>query len=484
MKNRIIVLITLLISISSFAQQGINYKALLKDNDGNVLANQDITVRFIIEKPNGSSEYIEAHETTSDANGVFILNIGEGNPGQFHDFDTIDWGDEVYNLEVAIRIEPDGSLIVFDEIPFKTVPYAKHAKHAETAAVAQTANNVTGLEQITENDGTQNNTGWRLIGATPENYGSIGENAVDLSNSTNESSPRGATGESSVALGTNTTASGKYSTAIGVGASASGIYSTALGVGTKSESFASVAIGRNNIGGGFAGVESNPNSYLSWVETDPLFEIGNSLYRSSNALTVLKNGNVGIGRHQPTSLLEVTHNNSAPSSSNLSNAFSIRNIEGESWQFYTQFNGNLHLYNNGTYRGAFLASSGAYMQTSDRKLKKDITPLDNNTLNKVMQLNPVSYLMKAQTDTKRNLGLISQEVQEIFPSLTHYVKESDLITLSYTELIPILIKAIQEQQAIIDTQNSKIDTLSTNNSSLKDIVNNLVSRVEKVETSN
>ncbi|MBU2930140.1 hypothetical protein [Winogradskyella psychrotolerans] len=161
-------LIVLIISISSFAQQGINYKALLKDDNGTVLVNQDIYVRFIIENPNGSSEYIESHQTTTDLNGIFILNIGEGNPGQFNDFNAIDWDAELYNLEVAVRVEPNGSLIVFEETSFKTVPYAKYAETAGNANWTKTGNNI-------END----NSGIVNINSTLGNPLSIRSTSTD-----------------------------------------------------------------------------------------------------------------------------------------------------------------------------------------------------------------------------------------------------------------------------------------------------------------
>jgi len=61
------------------------------------------------------------------------------------------------------------------------------------------------------------NQGWRLLGATPENYGNIGEQAVDLSNSTSQSFANGATGDNSFAVGKNTEARGNSSAAIGEG---------------------------------------------------------------------------------------------------------------------------------------------------------------------------------------------------------------------------------------------------------------------------
>ncbi|MRH99611.1 hypothetical protein GH721_03600 [Kriegella sp. EG-1] len=369
-----------------------------------------------------------------------------------------------------------------------------------------TTDNSTGLEAIDEGNGT----GWRLKGVDTDNYGPIGKYAIDLSFSDDFSTSYGATGPYSYAAGSRTTASGDnstakgqgtvasgdYSTAMGHSSVASGDYSTAMGVAvavadystaigqgtvasgessttmgsyTEARALSSLAIGQMNISGGSA---------TNWVDEDPLFEIGNGSLSNGphNAFTVLKNGNVGIGEHQPVSLLEVAHGNNGPTPSNRTNAFSIKNLNtGGSWQFHTS-GGGLLLAKDGEFRGAFVGDTGEYTTVSDRKVKRDIIPLKSGTLHKVLRLNPVSYLMKNQKDTKRNLGLISQEVQEIFPSLTEYVPASDLLSLSYTELIPILIKAVQEQQAMIVNQNSKINTLSAEVSEIKTLLENLKSK--------
>ena len=83
----------------------------------------------------------------------------------------------------------------------------------------------TGLEQVTEGG----NTGRRLAGADPNNYGDIGVDAVDLSYSDTQSSTRGATGLSSTALGYRTTASDNASIAMGTATIATGTASIAMG---------------------------------------------------------------------------------------------------------------------------------------------------------------------------------------------------------------------------------------------------------------
>ncbi len=95
-----------------------------------------------------------------------------------------------------------------------------------------------------------------------------------------------ASGAFSTAMGYITEASGAFSTAMGYITEASGNYSTAMGNYTKAQSTFSVALGQYNVGGG------SPDS---WVDTDPLFEIGNGTSNhKSNAVTVLKNGNTHI----------------------------------------------------------------------------------------------------------------------------------------------------------------------------------------------
>ncbi len=482
-KNTITLLIVLLISISSFAQQGINYKALIKDNSGNVLSSQSVGVQFQIREAgaNGIAVYTETHPATTDINGILVLNIGTGTTSDT--FSAIDWSSKHW-LNVQIDITGGTNYTDMSTTQFMTVPYALSAA------------NVSGLEKITEStfsDGTQV-YGWRLRGTNPNNYAPIGADAVDLSNSVFPSDVSGASGIYSTALGSKTQASGRSSTAMGSNNDATGDYSTAMGAGTDATGEYSTAMGRYTTAPSFGetvlGVYNTPytpNSSTEWVNNDRLFTVGNGTGNSSrsNALTILKNGRVGLGRSNPSSLLEVAHQSSPPTTTNYTNAFSIHNMaNGRSWQLHTANSDHLNLYRNGSYRGYFHEATGVYSSISDRRTKKEITPMENGTLNKVMQLNPVSYLMKHQKDTKRNLGLISQEVQDIFPSITTYVEESDLIALSYTELIPILIKALQEQQSIIYNQNSKINFQNSKIETFESQMATFSKRLETVEAAN
>lgn len=107
-----------------------------------------------------------------------------------------------------------------------------------------------------------------------------------------------ATGYYTTAMGNYTIASGYGSTSMGDDTRAVGSWSTAMGLGTSAGSAGSTAIGKYNVGGGNA---------TSWVANDPLFEIGNGVddANRANALTVLKNGNMGVGVTDPDATLEV-----------------------------------------------------------------------------------------------------------------------------------------------------------------------------------
>lgn len=138
MKTKII-LLTLFISCNVFAQQGINYKALIKDDLGNVLANTFMNVQFTIHESTetGTIVYQEDHNYTTDANGILVLVIGTDTTPSVGVFETIDWSSNQHFLQPTIAYS--GGTINFDATEFMTVPYAKHS---------ETAENITGVRSI------------------------------------------------------------------------------------------------------------------------------------------------------------------------------------------------------------------------------------------------------------------------------------------------------------------------------------------------
>ncbi len=81
-----------------------------------------------------------------------------------------------------------------------------------------------------------------------------------------------------------------------------------------------------------------------------------------------------------------------------------------------------------------------------------------------MQIEAKRYTIKADKEQKEKIGLIAQEVQKVFPELVDEDKNG-MLALNYQGLIPILIKALKEQNEIhkdLENQISKIEKLINN----------------------
>ncbi len=104
--------------------------------------------------------------------------------------------------------------------------------------------------------------------------------------------------------------------------------------------------------------------------------------------------------------------------------------------------------------------SGNYQLVSDRRLKDNIKVLDP-VLDKVLALSPSSYYFKKDQTKQNQVGFIAQDVDKYFPDLADGddSMEGQFMTVNYTGMIPVLTKAIQEQQEIIDQQRSEIQSL-------------------------
>ena len=130
------------------------------------------------------------------------------------------------------------------------------------------------------------------------NSAAYGDNSIAFGN-TNL-----ANGVSSVALGIDGTATGNSAVAIGNNNTASGAYSTALGRHNSAKAAYETSIG-------VFGTTATPSSGTAWIAADKLFNIGNGttdLLRS-DAFTILKNGNTGLGDSSPTEKLVVQNGN-------------------------------------------------------------------------------------------------------------------------------------------------------------------------------
>jgi len=158
---------------------------------------------------------------------------------------------------------------------------------------------------------------------------------------------------------------------------------------------------------------------------------------------------------------------------------------GNLWELFTNSAGDLSLFRQGnTFRGSFSAADGVYTPASDRRLKKDINPIAE-TLNRLLDLKPSTYAMKFGDSDERQIGFIAQEVQPLFPELVYEVFDdksgNTYMTMNYGGMAVVAIKAIQEQQQVIEQQAVIIKDQSAQISLLEDKYQDLEKRLKALE---
>ncbi len=162
MKNNFITtLIILFISFSSIAQspQLINYQAVAHDNNGDPILNENLDVRIgiISASVNGAIEWEEEHSVTTNNYGLFSLLIGGGTTtggGNLNSFSNISWKNNIHFLKVQINAG-----FGFEDLGIQqlvSVPYALYAKEAESVTSSDsdwTVNNNDMYSGVTGNVG-------------------------------------------------------------------------------------------------------------------------------------------------------------------------------------------------------------------------------------------------------------------------------------------------------------------------------------------
>lgn len=268
--------------------------------------------------------------------------------------------------------------------------------------VVASGNEATALGSVTTASGYRATALGHLTDATGERSTAIGSNAT-------------ASGYASTAMGANTTASGFASMAAGSSTTASELAATATGYRTTASGYQSTAMGWTTTASGLQATamglvttaQANASLVIgrynviegagdSWVATDPLFVAGNggSTASPSNALTLYKNGNMTI--------------------------------------------------------------AGTLTESSDRRLKVGIEPL-GAALEGLRSIRPVRFRFREGTGhpEEAQIGLIAQEVRDVFPDLVGRDGEG-FLSLAYPKLTAVLLKGLQEQQAQIEEQGARI----------------------------
>ncbi len=285
-----------------------------------------------------------------------------------------------------------------------------------------------------------------------------------------------ANGDYSFALGYGPTASSTAAFAIGGGSVASGTYSFAgynstasadgaftFGSGNTSSGQYSLTFGTLNTASGF-----NSTAFGRRMNVSGNYSFGVSLNDTALNVTdpnsfVINAGYVGINTASPSSYSSAfslvgtgyTYGSTVVSTGIASRVRAGDNSSGTLIQFEradTTVVGSI------THNG----SNTAYNTSSDERLKHDITDT-NLSLDTVLQLKVHDFIYNNDASNTVTTGFIAQELQKLYPEAVSVMDtKTGYLGVDYGKLTPLLAKGIQDLNTKVDSLQSEVDQLKTN----------------------
>jgi hypothetical protein len=199
-----------------------------------------------------------------------------------------------------------------------------------------------------------------------------------------------------------------------------------------------------------------------------------SFYTAQNErMRIDSSGNVGVGITSPTANLHVratTDGTEANAHFKIEGAVStyIAHHWLDSNAYYIGQNSSfraLRIYSGAESSGVNLSSGGTSWGTfSDERLKYDVEPVEN-AVESLSNLRTVKYRLKDvdSAEDKKKIGLMAQDLVGVLDEVIDPVKktgdDTEYMSVRYTELVPVLVKAIQEQQTLIESLTDRIAAL-------------------------
>ena len=297
-----------------------------------------------------------------------------------------------------------------------------------------------------------------------------GEGSISMGSSTK------ANAKKSISIGSSTVADGENSVSIGTVSTASGVASLALGNFVTAGSAWSTAIGYNNLSYGDPTVATL---------TDPLFIVGNGFSGSeSNAMLIRKNGNVGIGENYPSLTLDVKRSVSNDFLARFRNTGDAANCHGILVHAGSQTTGGAYLigFARPNSSGASILigsvtqngiSNVSYNTASDARIKTNIIETHFG-ISDLMKVQVRDFEFREDFSGKTNTGFIAQELFDVYPlAVSKPIDEEGLWQVDYGRVTPLIVKAVQDQQYMIES-------LSNENTQLKSELKELKEEVEKI----
>ncbi len=214
---------------------------------------------------------------------------------------------------------------------------------------------------------------------------------------------------------------------------------------------------------GVAGVSDSDNTVHIRGDDDfmRLSAAGNGGFifeeNGTERMRINSSGHVGINTSNPQYGLHLT------GSANFESAYSLNatvlriNSTNSSNSYFAQA-----FYSGGTLAGYIYVNASnnttQFATSSDYRLKENVN-YNFDALSRVKQLKPARFNFIADAETTVD-GFIAHEVSDIVPEAIIGEKDGELMQgIDQSKLVPILTKAIQEQQELIETLQAKVEAL-------------------------
>lgn len=447
--KRIIILITALVlttTINAQSPQKMTYQAVIR-NAGNQLVtstNVGMQISILQGSATGLAVFIETHAATTNANGLVTVEIGNGTPVT-GSFATINWAAGPYFLKS--ETDPAGGTVysISGTSQLLSVPYALYAETTGSsggtldqsydqggAGAGRTITTDAGAVQI-------NNSGTNTIGM--EVNSAVNNSTAYLAN------------HSSIGVGFRSESTNPANTF------------SAIQANTNSSNANNSAILGNNSGAGY-GISGQIPSTAT----------GQSAVYGSNLRTGGGYGVFGIGYNGTVGQAQNTNGFGLYGSNSNAGGLGIgtyglgfNGVYGQTTNTTTGWAGyfTFDLGCDGTGY-----SVGGWVTVSDKRLKSNIIPV-TNALEKICSLNGFHYTLTSRsklpdgeiTETKREqYGVMAQDVETVFPDM---VKEKAIFintgdetvykTVDYNQLIPVMIEAIKELKAEVESLKKELE---------------------------
>lgn len=513
----------LLLADTALAQvpQAFHYQAVARDASGEIKANSEIGVRVLILQgsENGAPVYTETHRPRTSDIGSFTLEIGRGTSET--NFADVNWIDGPHFLSLAVDMDGGTSYLDLGSTKLLSVPFALVSQRTVSGAdgfpesVTLNADNGDSSFRLTSEGSTRVDP---LIVTAQTAGANTAIAGVANPASGNNNQQRGVQGfVNGDGTGLQIGVLGSAYNLEGTGDFRYGLYGQAASKSVQNVGMFSLAAGEGN-----GDVQPDVNSSaLGSVNAGAVgFATGNLNFNLGVRGRAYGNQgareNVGVQGHSEASASG--RNVGVQAFSNNSQTQNIGYLGSVGFQGNTQENVGMLLYvQRGRQRsvGAEIHAdkailtygdaeingnityTGSLSQTSDHRLKENIRSL-NSGLDVILQLNPTTYTYKWNNNgigmtlsRGQHFGLIAQDVEAVVPALVKtnihryetiddnpetmvpgetgatITKEFEYKSLNYTELIPFLIKAVQEQQEMLEEQRLLIEQLRKELSSIK-----------------